>query len=78
MGRASNYMPTGYYMNKQKKENDKYDGLLTAKQRRDLEGETELKTSKITAKAKKEKIRDQRIQGFGNTMQEPVVWGIFD
>lgn len=71
MSRYYNSMPDGYYMNKKRKEEDKYDGLFSKKQLRDLEGETELKKETISVKKKNEKIREQRIQGFGETMQNP-------
>ena len=65
------YMPTGYYLGRQKKEEDKYDGLLSNKQRRDLESETELKRTGISKKELQNKVRRQQLDGVSNTFAEP-------
>lgn len=64
-----NYMPKGYYMNKKKKEEDKYVGLFSGKQLADLEGETELVVSKVSKKEVEKKIKDQK--GHGLTYTSP-------
>lgn len=77
MGRINNKMYDGYYMNKAKKENDKYDGLFSKRQLADLEGETELKKTEVSSNYTKSRIREQRLAGFGQTMQKPIDFSDF-
>lgn len=72
MSRAiRNVMPDGYYSNKSKRENDKYDGLFSKKQMADLESETELKRTPINKTVLQKKLKDQKIEGCGHTMHTP-------
>lgn len=43
-------MPTGYYTRKMSRENDKYDGLFSSSQLRDLEFETSIPVKKVNSK----------------------------
>lgn len=72
MGRIENRMYDGYYMNKSKRENDKYDGLFSKKQLADLDGETELVKTNVSKNYTKGKVREQRLAGYGQTMQNPI------
>lgn len=66
----NNRMPDGYYMRKQKQEQDPYHGMYTKKQLADLEGETELKRTSINKKVLTEKVRKQK--GAGLTFVDPI------
>lgn len=55
-------MGNGFYMDKARKENDKYSGLLSGRQRRDLESDTDLT---IFGYTKAEKERDAKIKMMG-------------
>ena len=59
--------PAGYYMNKLNKKKDKsskFDGLLSPKQLRDLEAETELEIKPIDTKTLNRKVKESRGSGM--------------
>lgn len=57
-------MPSGYYINKQNKENDKYEGLLSPKQKRDLDGGISVQSTKISHKKLTKKVLDTKFNGI--------------
>lgn len=65
------YMPKGFYMGRMEKKEDKFEGLFNRKQLADLEGETELKVTKISKKEKERLIKEQRRAGCGSTFHTP-------
>lgn len=62
-------MYKGYYMNKMRKEQDKYEGLFSKKQRSDLGNATEVQLHKVSTKQLNKQLRQQK--GAGLTFMDP-------
>lgn len=65
-------MYTGYYMEKQKREEDKYYGLLNKKQLSDLENATDIPVKSISTSELRKRIAKQRKEGASNALTDPL------
>lgn len=63
-------MYKGYYMDKQRREQDKYDGLLTKQQESDLDNATDVPIKKVNKTYIDKKLKQQ--QGASNALSDPL------